>query len=48
VGPRGGIGQGGGGESAPERWVDGGGGTRAGAVALVNDEPRTVSGGDGE
>jgi hypothetical protein len=43
-----GAGQGRGGGSAQERWVDDGGGTRVMAVALVDNEPRTVAGGDGE
>jgi hypothetical protein len=42
------TGQGGGGGSAPERWVDGMGGIRAGAAALDDDEPQKVAGGDGE
>jgi hypothetical protein len=43
-----GTGQGGGGGSAQERWVDDGGETRVVAVALVDNEPQTVVGGDGE
>jgi hypothetical protein len=44
-GPCDGTGQGGGGGSAPERWVNGGGGTRVGALALV-DDGRPAVGGD--
>jgi hypothetical protein len=45
VGPRGGAGQGGGGRSAPERWVDGEGEGKRWLIGVLRRWQNSVAGG---